>query len=303
MENKEDLSKYLKALDNTVNYDDKSDPLQKHNHNVHIICGAKGSGKSTLVLNMLRSKKFYRRHFNNIFLISPSAQKDDKFQKLCEELSAENKCYEDCDYDTLKEVYERVLDFNSSFKQRKKKGIPRNLLILDDCISDLNKDAKIKNLINKIVMNSRHAKLSLWVITQKYKLVSTAIRGNADMLTFFNTNNNVEKQALEENGIDVRLLDQLEKPSDFIHVVTKGLNRYFINMKPIISIEDTKKNNPPLDKSHGGFVRGTPKFHDSVLCLLKVGEIVVPKEKVDDKLIEYLEKEKGYNDKTGEFEK
>lgn len=299
----EDLSKILKPLDKTVNYDN-IDPLQKDNHNIYLIIGKKGSGKSTLLINLLRSKTAYRRHFNNIFLISPSAQRDEKFQKLCEELSGEGKCYEDCDYETLEGVYERILAFNDIWKQKKKKKKPHNLLILDDCITQLNANSKIKNLINKMVLNSRHAKLSLWIVSQKYKMINTAIRANADMITFFNNHSDIEKKALEENGIDISLLDRLEKPSDFLHLITRGAGKYFINMKPVLSIEDTKKNNSPLDKSHGGYVRGDLKNdNDSVLCLLATGEIVLPRKVIDDKMIDFLEKEKGYNNKTGEFDK
>jgi energy-coupling factor transporter ATP-binding protein EcfA2 len=300
-----DYSKYLKSLDKTVNYDN-IDPLQKDNHNIWLIVGKKGSGKSTFVLNLLRKKEMYRRHFNNIFLVSPTAQRDDKFQKLCDELKQTNNCFDECTPDILNDIRERIETFNDEFLQdekNKKKGKkPHNLLILDDCISDLNKGSEIKNIINKMVMNSRHLKLSIWIISQKYKLISTAIRANADLITFFKNENDIEKKALEEFSIDTSLLDQLEKPSDFMHVVTRGQPKYFINLKPVLSIKDTKANNKPLDKAHGGYVRGDLKNdNDSVLCILQTGEIVLPRKVIDDKLINFLEKEKGYDKKNGEF--
>jgi energy-coupling factor transporter ATP-binding protein EcfA2 len=301
-----DFSNLLKALDKQVDYNNVN-PIQKENHNVWLIIGRKGSGKSTLVLNMMRKKELFRRHFNNIFLVSPSAIRDPKFEKLCDELKGENKCYEDCNADNLIEIREKIEQFNDNFladeKNKKKKKKPHSLLILDDCISDLNKNSEIKNVINKMVMNSRHLKMSIWIISQKFKMISTSIRANADMLSFFNNTSEVERKALEEFGISTKYLDQLEKPSDFLHVVLRGIPKYFINLKPALSLEDTKANNAPLDKKHGGFVRGDQStIHDSVLCMLQPGEIVVPKNKVDDKLITFLKNEKGYDDKTGEFE-
>ena len=109
-----DYSKFLKSLDKTVNYDN-IDPLQKDNHNIWLIVGKKGSGKSTFVLNLLRKKEMYRRHFNNIYLVSPTAQRDDKFQKLCDELKQSNNCYDECSAETLNEIRERVEKFNDEF--------------------------------------------------------------------------------------------------------------------------------------------------------------------------------------------
>lgn len=302
-----DYSKFLGSLDNQVNYDN-IDPLQKGNHNVWLIVGRKGSGKSTFVLNLLRKKQMYRRAFDNIYLVSPTAQRDDKFDKLCEELSNEDKCFDECSADVLTDIRERVQKFNDEFLQKKsgKRGVPakkpHSLLILDDCISDLNKGSEIKNVINKMVMNSRHLKLSIWIVSQKFKLISTAIRANADMLTFFNNKNDVERKSLEEYGIDTKLLDLLDKPSDFIHFVLRGNPKSFINLKPILSVKDTKANNPPNDKAHGGFVRGDKNNdNDSVMCVLQTGEIVLPRKAVDKKMINFLEKNYNYDNKSGEF--
>ena len=307
VKNREDLSKFLKAVDNTGSYDN-IDPIQKDNHNIYLIVGKKGSGKSTLLLNLLRSKKFYRRHYNNIYFISPSAKRDDKFEKLCEELTQEDKCFDECNAETIKDIIERVERDNDIFKEKqlKKKNKKKihNLLILDDCISDLNKNSEIKNIVNKMVLNSRHLKLSIWVVSQKYKMISTAIRANADMLSFFNNHSDIEKKALEENGIDTSLLDLLEKPNDFLHVILRGAGKYYINLKPVLSVKDTKKNNPPIDKIHGGYVRGDEtNDNDSVLCLLQTKEIVLPRKVVDNKMIKFLEENYNYSDKTGEFEK
>jgi len=308
VKNQEDLSKYLKALDNTVSYDN-IDPIQKDNHNIYLIVGKKGSGKSTLLLNLLRSKKFYRRHYNNIYFISPSAKRDDKFEKLCDELTQEDKCFDECDAETIKDIIQRIERDNDIFKEKqsKKKNKKKihNLLILDDCISDLNKNAEIKNIVNKMVLNSRHLKLSIWVVSQKYKMISTAIRANADMLSFFNNHSDIEKKALEENGIDTSLLDRLDKPNDFLHIILRGAGKYYINLKPVLSVKDTKANNPPYDKQHGGYVRGDEKNdNDSVLCLLQTKEIVLPRHVANDnKMIKFLEDNYKYSDKSGEFEK
>jgi len=299
-----DYSRFLKGLDKQVDYDE-IDPLQKNSPNVWLIVGKRGSGKSTFVLNLLRKKEMYRRAFDNIYLVSPTAEKDDKFDKLITELKETNNFYEDCNNETLTEIRERVQQFNNDFledeKNIKKNKKPNSLLILDDCISDLNKNSEIKNTINKMVMNSRHLKLHIWIISQKYKLISTAIRSNADLLTFFNNDNSVEIKALDEFGIDTSLIDRLEKPNDFIHVVLRGKPKHFINLKPILDIKATNKE--ALDKNHGGYIKGDLKNpNDNVLCVLQAGEIVLPRKVVNDKkMIDFLEKNYNYDNKKGEF--
>lgn len=299
-----DYSRFLTGLDHQVDYDE-IDPLQKNSPNVWLIVGKKGSGKSTFILNLLRKKEMYRRAFDNIYLVSPSAEKDDKFDKLIKELKENNNFYNDCDNETLTEIRERVQQFNTEFledeKNIKKKKKPNSLLILDDCISDLNKNSEIKNTINKMVMNSRHLKLHIWIVSQKYKLISTAIRSNADLLTFFNNDNSVEIKALDEFGIDTSLIDRLEKPNDFIHVVLRGKPKHFINLKPILDVKSTIKE--AQDKNHGGLIKGNMKNpNDNVLCVLQAGEIVLPRKVVkDDKMIDFLEKNYNYDNKKGEF--
>ena len=93
--------------------------------------------------------------------------------------------------------------------------------------------------------------------------------------------------------------------NDFLHIILRGAGKYYINLKPVLSVKDTKANNPPYDKQHGGYVRGDEKNdNDSVLCLLQTKEIVLPRHVANDnKMIKFLEDNYKYSDKSGEFEK
>ena len=110
------------------------DPLPLGNYN-YIFCGRRGSGKSTLLLNLLKRKTSpYYKQFDNIFLVSPTAGRDEKFSKLVEELKEDNKFYDTLNDKIVEEIIERLTDFNESYKKEHPKKVPRNLLILDDCI-------------------------------------------------------------------------------------------------------------------------------------------------------------------------
>ena len=123
------LTKLIQPLDNQIINSDS--PLPKDLFIIWCLYGMKGSGKSTLLLNALRHKEFYKNYFDNIFLISPTASRDKKFDDLCEELERYDRLYTTIDEGILLEIMDKIRNFNDSFK---KKRLPRTLVIFDDCI-------------------------------------------------------------------------------------------------------------------------------------------------------------------------
>lgn len=176
-----ELSSKLKALDKQVHLTDE--PLPKDNHFLWIVSGAKGTGKSSLVLNMLKSH--LRKTFNNIYLISPTAKRDPKFSKLVEELDEQGKFYDSCNEKNLLEIVDKISNYNSQKKS------PKNLLIIDDCATEL-KSSTSKSTLNKIAITMRHLKTSMVFMTQKYNKINPLIRTNADLLSIFRTQNKKE---------------------------------------------------------------------------------------------------------------
>lgn len=214
------ISQDLKKLDNQVVRSD--DPLPKQDI-VWIINGGKGSGKSTMMLQVLKSKNGYKKWYDNIYLISPTATRDSKFNKLCEELQRDNKCFTTCDDETVDEVINRLKDFNESFDEKEEGRKPHSVVIFDDCLAFLPKSTQ-KSRFNELITTSRHLKTSVWILTQKYNKVNPLIRANMDMLSFFRTNNKRELDTLEEDvNVDKNLLHHLyefatEEPNSFLHI-------------------------------------------------------------------------------------
>jgi hypothetical protein len=214
------ISKDLKKLDNQVIRSD--DPLPKQDI-VWIVNGGKGSGKSTMVLNVLRSKNGYKKFFDNIYLISPTAVRDPKFQSLCEELDRDNKCYSTCDDDTVDEVINRLKEFNEQFDEEEEGRKPHSVVIFDDCLAFLPKSTQ-RSRFNELITTSRHLKTSVWILTQKYNKVNPLIRANMDLLSFFRTNNKLEFKTLEDDvNVDENELKRIydfatDEPNSFLHI-------------------------------------------------------------------------------------
>ena len=215
---KNNMSNDLKKLDNQIIRSD--DPLPKQDI-VWIINGGKGSGKSSMILSVLKSKNGYKKFYDNIYLVSPTASRDTKFNKLIEELDKDNKYFSTCDNETIEDIINKLKEFNENFDESNRQ--PRNLVIFDDCLASLPKSTQ-RSPFNLLITTSRHLKTSVWILTQKYNKVNPLIRANMDMLSFFRSNNKLEFKTLEDDvNVDEKELKILydfatDKPNSFLHI-------------------------------------------------------------------------------------
>jgi len=189
MKNK--ISSIIKQLDNT--YSSSEDPLLLHNGScVYIISGRRGSGKSTLALCLLDSKLAYRQRFKNIFLISPTARSDKKFKRLVDELDEDGKFYEQLNETNIESLLDVIKSDNI---ENEKKNL--HCIVLDDVVLDLPKSKA--NVLNKLVIESRHHNCTLIILTQKYNAIPSIIRANMDIISFFPSLNTKEVSTFQED--------------------------------------------------------------------------------------------------------
>jgi Cdc6-like AAA superfamily ATPase len=234
------LSSEIAPMDSQVVKSD--DPLPLGNV-IYILCGKRGSGKSTLALNLLKRKTSpYYRQYDNIFLISPTAGRDEKFSKLIEELSIDGKFYDTLDDEIINEIVERLQKFNDQYKEEHPKKEPRNLLILDDCIHLLPASNQKSN-VNQIMSNGRHLKLSTWIMTQQLTKLNRLIRTNCDLLSYFPNDSKKEFETIEsEWAIEPKLLKAVydyatSSPNSFLHISFFGRKPTFYKKFDRILIE------------------------------------------------------------------
>lgn len=231
------LSKDLNKLDNQVVKSDE--PLPKQDI-VWIVSGGKGSGKSTMILNILKSKNAYKGFFDNIMLVSPTAMRDKKFDKLREELDEENKYFTDCNDETIEEIMSKLQQFNDNFDEEEEERKPHNLIIFDDCLAALPKSTQ-KSKFNELITTSRHLKTSVWILVQKFNKVNPLIRDQVDLISIFKTNNKQELQTIEDSlNLDKKDFENLYKfatyePNSFLHIsFFGGKPKYFKKFDQIL---------------------------------------------------------------------
>jgi predicted AAA+ superfamily ATPase len=104
---KEKMDKYIPDI--------KNENISRRNGMIYILCGAGGSGKTSLLLNMFKNKKnYYRNVFDRIYYFCPmssflSVQKH-PFEK-------HDRIYHELKVPDLEQIYDELLEIKKELKQ------------------------------------------------------------------------------------------------------------------------------------------------------------------------------------------
>jgi len=205
----------IKALDNQKVINDNPIPMKSN----YGIFGRKGSGKTSLILNLIMNKKsLWYKKFNLIFLISPTASKDDKMQELIKDIG-DNQYFDSLDDSTLESIKQQI---EADITTRKKKG--DYLILYDDVIHMLKGKGRSK-LVDQMATQNRHFGVTNVYLLQKYNsYLSPLIRSNLDLISFFQTPNKKEQKSFfEEQNEEDDIMEALYKYAtdgeyDFLHI-------------------------------------------------------------------------------------
>ena len=230
------LTQALSPYDSQVCTDTKT-PLPLKPCNIGIF-GRKGCGKSNLLLNMIMKKESpYYKHFDLLFLVSPTAMSDDKMKPLIDDIG--EQYYDTLNNEVLNDIMSRCEAYTERHTKKKRRGKPNYCIIYDDCIHLIK--TKQANLITKLATQNRHMKITNIYLLQKYNsYMPTLIRTNLDCIMFFHTENQAELDSfVKEVGTNEHKLRKLydfatAEPYSFLFVNTYTQPiRYFRRFDPI----------------------------------------------------------------------
>lgn len=146
------------------------------------------SGKTTVVLNLLLNPQFgydKKFHGDDIYIISDN-ELDNKLKILMEmkEIPDENRMPYSEDvlealYETLEEEYMEEFEATGKGKDR--------LILFDDVGYSGNLKSKNFGIITKLISNGRHLNLSQIYTSQRFTMISTALRSNITGAILFGT--------------------------------------------------------------------------------------------------------------------
>lgn len=130
----------------------------------------------------------YRKTFNNIMVIMPSASRaslrDDPFESLDERK-------------VFGELTPEVLDQVETIAREHMEDGKHSLLFVDDMAASL-KNADLLKRWNTLVNNRRHLRISIWCIVQTFKSIPLSNRRTITHMLLFKPNNRREGDAITE---------------------------------------------------------------------------------------------------------
>jgi hypothetical protein len=197
--------------------------------NTTLICGGTGSGKTTWLIQMM--KTVFKKVYHQIFLIIPENSlnsidpKDNIFSK---HLDPED-IYHTYDVDTLNEIYGKIEDNASEGYY--------SLLLIDDWGNLLKNKAEAK-ILQSMFLKNRHLRLSVFILVQNFYMLGKGIREITNNAILFNTNKSMNEKFFNEM-MDIKKDDfykithMLPTTHDYVLVSLKH-KKIYINWNEIV---------------------------------------------------------------------
>ena len=185
---KEILNKDLVIKPPVMNCDDiismKIPPPLDNKSFVYLVVGAKGSGKTSLMVSLVTGSKkpfkCYRGCFDEVLLNMPKSSRSsisgNPFKSLPDDC-----CYEQFNSDLLDDVYEKAEERSADDEF--------TLAIIDDASSQLKTNKVMIDKLTILVHRHRHLRLSLMILVQDLVSVPLSVRKNVDAIIHFRPTN------------------------------------------------------------------------------------------------------------------
>ena len=155
-----------------------------------VYLGKSRSGKSSLITSLLTNRRVYRNAFHNVIVVIPRHSFNSMNPKHNPFLALDaEKVYHDFSYEVLDHIYNQVMEYAENEED--------TLLLIDDYASEL-KNGDVLKLLNTIVNNRRHLRLSVWMSVQTYKSIPLSNRKTINILVLFKCMNKAEIKAIWE---------------------------------------------------------------------------------------------------------
>ena len=208
----------------------------------YIIVGRPGSGKTSLLINMLNDKKIYRKVFSQILVCMPKSSRQSLKNNIFDVLPPD-QLFDELDESILTKIKNNKETFENENEERAEAGKPamcrHQLLILDDITAHLKNRDNEKMLI-ELATNRRHYNLSIILLVQFLRSIPRPIRFFGTSVIFFKPSNNLDTGILREEYITLtkETFDKLmnfvfEDSHDFL-IINKNKNTYYKKLQKII---------------------------------------------------------------------
>ena len=219
-------------------------PLPNKHHFMAIVAPPR-AGKSSLAVGLLSTKKnkkskrkaLYRGIWDKIYLIAPSSSMRSLKKNIFEELDG-SQIADELNVETL-ERFEKQFEKNSAEDET-------SLLLIDDQAEQL-KSRENQFMLNKLIQNRRHKKLSIWILSQVMNKIPLPTRKLIDNLILIGKPRNLKEARsifeemvfMETKHADAIMDYAFQKPHDNLMINTET-GELFRNFNKLIFSTDNK---------------------------------------------------------------
>ena len=187
-----------------INIVNINEHIPNRNGFIYCMTGSGGSGKSSLLLSMFKSTKFYRKKFDNIYLFTPRSS----FLSIEKHPFADHpKVYHDLSIAILNNIYEELNDLKQNAIDE---NIPieNSIIIIDDYANQL-KDNDLTIFLNKMIVKARHLSCCFIFTLQSYYLLPLVLRKQITNVSIFRPKNKKEWASICDELLNIDKNDML----------------------------------------------------------------------------------------------
>lgn len=240
-----------------VIFADQDDRIPCHPFRLLLIAPS-GTGKTTILVNMLLRPEFYFNYFNDIRIVSPSIFTDYKWKPVRDTIPDDLKpqhLYESFDPGMVSEILHRQREIIKELDGHKELA-PRILLLFDDILAEKLFRVASTGPLEDLFARGRQLNISVIVSSQFYKEISTRARDNPTNIVIMNIGRNKKELsniAEELSGpisekqfftLWKRMIDP-SNPHDFMHIIADNnqaderFRHRFSDAEPLPNLEES----------------------------------------------------------------
>ena len=214
--------------------------ISRRNGMVYCLTGSGGSGKTSLLLNMFKSKLMYRNRFNNIYYICPSSSflsvQRHPFEK-------HDKVYHELTVGLLDNIYNELIakkEAYAEYQEEKKKKKGKKKIEKIDGQEEVENDEEepeleysciiiddISKQLNKMIIKARHIMCGFIFTLQSYYYFPKLLRKQLTYITIFKPKNYAEWDTL---GSELMNLNKDDALTIFNYVFNEAYNHIDIDL-------------------------------------------------------------------------
>ena len=205
--------------------------IPKRNGSIYVLCGSGGSGKTSLMLNMFKTKLLYRKKFHNIYYICPSSS----FSSVAKHPFEDHEnVYHELTYSILEDIYNELVEL----KKKEKKPV-YSLIIIDD-FADSMKSKPILEILNRMIIKARHINCCFFFTLQSYYYFPKILRKQITYITMFKPKNieefySIAKELFNMNQDDALKLYDFVFDVPYAHLdIDTVTNTYYKNFNKLL---------------------------------------------------------------------